>query len=136
MRTPNWRPKWLIQDRGNRPVTVERDRRGHAADVVSPEGSNLRSSGLSGRNAEITYPKKNDTAFLDIAREGRRGDTKRRWRPGDRDLPRSRYKRRALTGHNLRSVLRPAAKTAKDVTKKERGMERVSDSDLVTNCGM
>ena len=133
MRTPNWRPKWLIQDRGNRPVTVERDRRGHAADVVSPEGSNLRSSGLSGRN---DLPKKNDTAFLDIAREGRRGDTKRRWRPGDRDLVRSRYKRRALTGHNRRSVLRPAAKSAKDVTKKERGMERVSDSDLVTNCGM
>ena len=26
--------------------------------------------------------------------------------------------------------------SAKDFTKKERGMERVSDSDLVTNCGM
>ena len=36
----------------------------------------------------------------------------------------------------MRSVLRPAAKSAKDVTKKERGMERVSDSDLATNCGM
>ena len=84
----------------------------------------------------MTSPKKNDTAFLDIAREGRRGDTKRRWRPGDIDLARSRYKRRALIGHNRRSVLRPAAKSAKDVTKKERGMERVSDSDLATNCGM
>ena len=83
----------------------------------------------------MTSLKKNDTAFLDIAREGRRGDTKRRWRPGDRDLARSRYKRRALTGHNRRSVSRPAAKSAKDFTKKERGMERVSDSDLATNCG-
>ena len=55
---------------------------------------------------------------------------------GDRDLARSRYKRRALIGHNRRSVLRPAAKSAKEVTKKERGMERVSDSDLATNCGM
>ena len=101
MRTPNWSPKWLNQDRGNRPVTVERDRRGYAADVMSPEGSNLRSSCLSGRN---DLPKKNDTAFLDIVREGRRGDTKRRWRPGDRDLARSRYKRRARIGHNKWSV--------------------------------
>ena len=84
----------------------------------------------------MTSPKKNDTAFLDIAREGRRGDMKRRWQPGDRDLARSRYKRRALIRHNRRSVLRPAAKSAKDVTKKERGMERVSDSDMATNCGM
>ena len=30
---------------------------------------------------------------------------------------------------------RPAAKSDKDLTKKERGMERVSDSDLATNCG-
>ena len=36
-------------------------------------------------------------------RAGRRGDTKRRWRPVDKDLARSRYKRRALTGHSRRS---------------------------------
>ena len=84
----------------------------------------------------MTSLKKNDTAFLDKGRVGRLGDTKRRWRPGDKDLARSRYKRRALTGHSRRSVSRPAAKSAKDFTKKERGMERVSDSDLATNCGM
>ena len=39
-------------------------------------------------------------------------------------------------GHKRRSSLRPAAKSDKDLTKKERGMERVSDSDLATNCGM
>ena len=84
----------------------------------------------------MTSPKKNDTAFVENGRAGRRGDTKMRWRPGDEDLARSRYKRRALTGHSRRSVSRPAAKSAKDFTKKERGMERVSDSDLATNCGM
>ena len=84
----------------------------------------------------MTPLKKNDTAFVDKGRAGRRGDTKRRWRPGDKDLARSRYKWRALTGHSRRSVSRPAAKSAKDYTKKERGMERVSDSDLATNCGM
>ena len=57
----------------------------------------------------MTSLRKNDTAFFDIAREGRRGDTKRRWRPGDKDLARGRYKRRARTGHKRRSVSRPAA---------------------------
>ena len=84
----------------------------------------------------MTPLKKNDTAFVDKGRAGRRGDTKRRWRPVDKDLAQSRYKRRALTGHSRRSVSRPATKSAKDITKKERGMERVSDSDLATNCGM
>ena len=70
-------------------------------------------------------PKKNDTAVISVAREGRRGDTKRRWRPRDKDLDRSRNKRRARTGHNRRSVSRPAAKSAKDCTKKERGKEHV-----------
>ena len=132
MRTPNWKPKWLNQERGNRPVTVECDRRGHAADVMSPDGSNLRSSCLSGRN---DLPQKERHCVLRHSTRRAPGGHERRWRPGDRDLARSRYKRRALIGHNRRSVLRPAAKSAKDVTKKERGMERVSDSDLVTNCG-
>ena len=42
-------PRGWLKDRGNRPVTVERDRRGHAADFMSPEGSNVRASCLSGR---------------------------------------------------------------------------------------
>ena len=133
MITPNWRPKWLNQDRGNRPVTVERDRRGHAADVMSPEGSNLRSSCLSGRN-DLPQKERHRVRRHSARRAPR--DTKRRWRPGDKDLARSRYKRRAHIGHKRRSVLKPATKSAKDVTKKERGMELVSDSDLVTNCGM
>ena len=43
--------------------------------------------------------------------------------------------RRARTGHNKRSSSRPDAKSDKDLTQKERGMERESDSDLATNCG-
>ena len=39
-------------------------------------------------------------------------------------------------GHKRRSSSRSAAKSDKDLTKKERGMERVSDSDLATNCGV
>ena len=110
----------------------------NATDVDTLRTSRARrdpTGGRAAKAAEMTSLKKNDTAFLDIAREGRRGDTKRRWRPGDRDLARSRYKRRALTGHKRRSISRPAAKTAKDDTKKDRGMERGSDSDLATNCG-
>ena len=88
MRTPNWRPKWLNQDRGNRPVTVERDRRGHAADVVSPEGSNLRSSGLSGRN---DLPQKERHCGLrHSARRAPRGHEKAmatwRQRPGPKQI--------------------------------------------------
>ena len=84
----------------------------------------------------MTSPQKERHRVRREGRAGRRGDTKRRWRPVDKDLARSRYKRRALTGHSRRSESRPAAKSAKDVTKKERGMEWVSDSDLATNCGM
>ena len=133
MRTPNWRPKWLNQDRGNRPVTVECDRRGHAADVMSPEGSNLRSSCLSGRK---DLPQKEQHCVLrHSARRAPRGHEKAmaswRQRPGTKQI-----QVEGPIGHNRRSVLRPAAKSAEDGTKKERGMERVSDSDLATNCGM
>ena len=131
MRTPNWRPKWLNQDRGNRPVTVERDRRGHAADVMSPEGSNLRSSCRSGR--KDLPQKERQRVHRHSARRAPRGHEKAmatwRQRPGLKQI-------QAHIGHKRRSVLRPAAKSAKDVTKKERRMERVSDSDLVTNCRM
>ena len=92
--------------------------------------------GLAARAAAMTSPQKERHRVRREGRAGRRGDTKRRWRPVDKDLARSRYKRKALTGHSRRSELRPAAKSAKDITKKERGMERVSDSDLATNCGM
>ena len=44
--------------------------------------------------------------------------------------------RSARTGQSKRSSSRPAAKSDKDFTKKERGMERVRDSDLATNCGI
>ena len=77
-KTPNWRPKWLIKDRGNRPVTVECDRGGHAADFVSPEGSNLRSSRPSSSNY---LPQKNDTAFVEKGEQGAEGTRK-----GDGDL--------------------------------------------------
>ena len=72
-KTPNWRPKWLIKDRGNQPVTVERDRGGHAADFVSPEGSNPRSSRPSSSNY---LPQKNDTAFVEKGEQGAEGTRK------------------------------------------------------------
>ena len=88
MRTPNWRPKWLNQERGNQPVTVERDRRGHAADVMSPEGSNLRSSCLGGRN---DLPQKERHCVLrHSARRASRGHEKAmatwRQRPGPKQI--------------------------------------------------
>ena len=48
-------------------MTVECDRGGHAADFVSPEGSNLRSSRPSSSNY---LPQKNDTAFVEKGEQG------------------------------------------------------------------
>ena len=42
-------------------------------------------SGLDAPAAWMTSRRKKETTFLDIAREGRRGDTNRRWRKGDND---------------------------------------------------
>ena len=59
-------------------MTVECDRGGHAADFVSPEGSNLRSS----RQSSSHYlPQKNDTAFVEKGEQGAEGTRK-----GDGDL--------------------------------------------------
>ena len=60
-------------------MTVERDRGGHAADFVSPEGSNLRSSRPS--SSYDLPPKKNDTAFVEKGEQGAEGTRK-----GDGDL--------------------------------------------------
>ena len=48
-------------------------------------------------------------------------DAKKRWR--------------ACSGHSKRASARPSAKANKDTTKKERGMEWVSDSNWVSNRG-
>ena len=44
-------------------------------------------------------------------------------------------RRRAHSGHSKRASARPSAKADKDSTKKERGMEWVSDSDWASNRG-
>ena len=59
-------------------MTVESDRGGHAADFLSPEGSNPRSSRPSSSN---DLPQKNDTAFLEKGEQGAVGTRK-----GDGDL--------------------------------------------------
>ena len=42
-------------------------------------------------------------------------------------------RRRARSGHSQRASARPSAEADKDTTYKERGMERVSDSDRAFN---
>ena len=42
---------------------------------------------------------------------------------------------RARSGHSQRASAKPTAETDKATTKKERGMERVSDSDRASNRG-
>ena len=59
-------------------MMVERDRGGHAADFVSLEGSNLRSSRPSSSNY---LPQKNDIAFVEKGEQGAEGTRK-----GDGDL--------------------------------------------------
>ena len=54
-------------------MTVECDRGGHAADFVSPEESNLRSSRLSSSNY---LPQKNGTAFVEKGEQGAEGTRK------------------------------------------------------------
>ena len=91
---------------------------------------NLRSSCLSSRND--LPQKERHCVRRHSARRAPRGHEKAmatwRQRPGPKQIQ--------AEGPYRRSVVRPAAKSAKDVTKKERGMARVSDSDQVTNCGM
>ena len=133
-KTPNWRPKWA--DQGQREPTSDGGTRQRWDTLRTCEPGGDPTGGLAARAAAMTSPQNERHRVRREGRAGRRGDTKRRWQPVDKDLARSRYKRRALTGHSRRSESRPATKSAKDVTKKERGMERVSDSDLATNCGM
>ena len=68
-------------------MTVECDRGGHAADFVSPEGSNLRSSRPSSSNY---LPQKNDTAFVEKGEQGAEGHEKAmatcRQRPGPKQI--------------------------------------------------
>ena len=44
-------------------------------------------------------------------------------------------RRRARSGHSQRASAKPTAEADKATTKKERGMERVSDSDRASNRG-
>ena len=69
-----------MADQGQRQPTSDGGmrQRGHAADVVSPEGSNLRSSRPSSSNY---LPQKNDTAFVEKGEQGAEGTRK-----GDGDL--------------------------------------------------
>ena len=64
-------------------MTVECDRGGHAADVVSPEGSNLRSSRPSSSNY---LPQKNDTAFVEKGEQGAEAMATCRQRPGPKQI--------------------------------------------------
>ena len=45
-------------------------------------------------------------------------------------------RRKARSGHSKRASARPSAKADKDPTKKERGMEWVSNSDGASNRGI
>ena len=66
-----------MADQGQRQPTSDGGMR-HAADFVSPEGSNLRSSRPSSSNY---LPQKNDTAFVEKGEQGAEGTRK-----GDGDL--------------------------------------------------
>ena len=70
-----------------------------------------------------------------MEREGHRGDTKRRRGRLTNLVVLVTYSRRARTGHNNKSSGRPAAKSPRDGTEKERGRERTADSVLAKNLG-
>ena len=63
-------------------------------------------------------------------RHGARGATMRTGSTNETD---AKKRRRARSGCSRRASARPSAKADKDSTKKERGMEWVSDSDLASN---
>ena len=59
-------------------------------------------------------------------RHGARGATMRTGSTNETD---AKKRRRARAGHSKRASARPSAKSDKDSTKEERGMQLVSDSD-------
>ena len=76
-----------------------------------------------------------DIAFLDIAREGQRGATNNRRGRFTRASVLRTYSRKERTGHNNKSSGRPAAKSPREGTEKERGRERTTDSVFAKNSG-
>ena len=56
-------------------------------------------------------------------------------RTGSTNETDAKKRRRARSGHSKRAAARPSAKADKDSTKKERGVEWVSDSDGAPNRG-
>ena len=75
------------------------------------------------------HSQRTDTISEDTAREGAT------MRTGSTNETDAKKRRRALSGHRQRAAARPSAKADKDTTKKERGMEWVSDSDGTSNRG-
>ena len=63
-------------------------------------------------------------------RHGARGAT---MQTGSTNETEAKKRRRARSRHSKRATARPAAQADKDSTKKERGMEWVSDSDGASN---
>ena len=75
------------------------------------------------------HAQRTDIVSEDMAREGRQCGRDRQTRPMQRK------RRRERSGQSKRAHARPSAKADKDPTKKEQGMEWVSDSDWASNRG-
>ena len=87
-RRPNWNSKWPTRG-PRRPTSYGGKRpRWRHCESRAPEGSQPPVEPTPA--ARMTSRKKKDISFLDKAREGRQGDTKRRWRRGDKDRALSR----------------------------------------------
>ena len=79
MRTQNWNSKWRILKPRRPTSSCEKQQRQISWARTEP------TSGLDAPAELMTSRKKKETAFLDIAREGQRGETNRRWRRGVRE---------------------------------------------------
>ena len=109
---------------GDQPGPVEGDRGGATA---TPQGP-LRNQTHGETPHRISETRTNDGNRQQ--RHGARGVTMRQ----DRSTrPTQRNRLRARSGHSQRATAKPTAEADKATTKKERGMERVSDSDRASN---
>ena len=88
---------------------------------------------LSGPN--IALNREQTVPFFDIAIEGERGETKSRRGRLTKEEVLFRYPWGAQTGQSNSSSSKPAAKSSRDLTKKERGSGFNADSVFATNSG-
>ena len=116
----------------------------HTANWRRPTRSGVRRYRWSHRNSPraLTEPNAWRDAPLQKqnAHQGRKPSAKTRCKRGDNATGSindtdAKKQLRARSGHSQRASAKPTAEADKETTKKERGMERVSDSDRASNWG-